>query len=282
MRRGRFALRSGVWRWALAAACERPSRPAGIAVRGGPRLSSRWVSVAGRSLHLRVAEGEGQPLVLVHGVIVSSRYLLPLAAELAVRHPVLVPDLPGYGLSAPPAGPLGLDTLADALIECCAAQGHDRVSLVGNSFGAQIAVEAAVRHPEWVQRLVLIGPTVDPDARSLPRQYVRWQRCAPDEHLSVLALMARDVRDVGPARAVRLLRAMLADRVEERLPRVRCPVLVVRGDRDRVVPGPWAERVAALLPDARLAVLPGYAHMPHYSGPLALAPVIEPFLAGLD
>jgi 2-hydroxy-6-oxonona-2,4-dienedioate hydrolase len=93
----------------------------------------------------------------------------------------------------------------------------------------------------------------------------------------VLPIMARDVVDVGLRQAARLLGVMLADRLEERLPHVRCPTLVVRGGRDRVVPAGWTRRVATLAPDGHLAVLPGYAHMPHYSGPLALTPLLHEF-----
>jgi 2-hydroxy-6-oxonona-2,4-dienedioate hydrolase len=106
--------------------------------------------------------GAAGAIVLVHGVIVSSRYLLPAAVELARDFPVVVLDLPGYGLSAAPPAPPTLATLADAAIGCARASGHDRVTLVGKSFGAQVAVAAAVRHPERVERLLLVGPTVDP------------------------------------------------------------------------------------------------------------------------
>jgi 2-hydroxy-6-oxonona-2,4-dienedioate hydrolase len=229
-------------------------------------------------------------VVLVHGVVVSGRYLMPLALELAREFPVLVPDLPGYGLSGqspdlpgyglgdPPAGPSTLAGLADAVVACARAAGHERVALVGNSFGAQIAVEAARRHPGAVERLVLIGLTVDPAARSFPRQLLRWLRCAPDEHLSVLPVMARDLVDMGARRAIRLLRAMLDDRPEEKLPELRQPTLVVRGGRDRICPAGWARRAAELLPNGRLATIPGYAHMPNWSGPRSLAPPVREFL----
>ena len=107
----------------------------------------------------------------------------------------------------------------------------------------------------------------------------RWQRCVLDEHLSVLPLMVRDVADVGLMRAAQLLRVMLDDRLEDRLPQVRCPTPIVRGGRDRVVPHGWGRRAASLVPDGRLAVMAGYAHMPHYSGPLALVPLLREFLS---
>jgi pimeloyl-ACP methyl ester carboxylesterase len=129
-----------------------------------------------------------------------------------------------------------------------------------------------------VEPIALLGPTVDPAARSLPRQYIRWQRNAPDEHLSVLPIMVRDLADVVPLRAVRLLRVMLDDAIERKLPAVRCPALVVRGGRDRVVPAAWARHVTALLPRGEMVTLPGYAHMAHYSAPLRVAEILRRFL----
>jgi 2-hydroxy-6-oxonona-2,4-dienedioate hydrolase len=276
-----FALRRGIWAWARAVATERPSRPVGLALREGPALASRTFTHDGRALHVR-AGGPAAPsrtaVVLVHGVIVSSRYLMPLGVELARDRPVLIPDLPGYGLSEPPDRPPSLASLAGAVIACARAAGHARVALIGQSFGAQVVVAAAARDARLVERLALVGPTVDPAARNLPAQYVRWQRNTPDEHLSVVPIMARDLADVGPVRAAQLLRVMLADAIEDRLPAVACPALVLRGGRDRVVPAAWAERVAGALPRGELAVLPGYAHMAHYSGPLAVAPVLRRFL----
>ena len=134
-------------------------------------------------------------------------------------------------------------------------------------------VEVALRHPQRVDRVALLRPTVDPVARSLLRQYIRWQRNAPEEHLSVVPVMARDLADVRPRRAAQLLRTMLDDPIESKLPAVRCPALVVRGGRDRVVPDAWARRITDLLPHGELAIVPGYAHMAHYSGALPVTAV---------
>jgi 2-hydroxy-6-oxonona-2,4-dienedioate hydrolase len=278
-----FAARPGLWRLALRTACERRARPVAVAVRGGPALQSVWLQTRHGRVHARVsaqvAAGE-VPLVLIHGVCVSGRYLLPTAAELAADRRVIVPDLPGYGLSdGSPESP-ALAALADAAADCARAAGHDRVALAGNSFGAQIAVEAALRHPDSVERLVLLAPTVDPQARGLLRQGLRWLRNVPDDHVSVFAIMARDLADMGPRRAARALRVMLDDAIEDKLPDVRCPTLVVRPGRDRVVPDGWARRAAALLPHGGLLVVPGYGHMAHYSGAPVIAQALRPFLDG--
>ena len=267
-----FAVPDGLGRLALRATSESARRP--LSWRG-----VRTTTVGGLSARIAgdfTAASSG--VVLLHGVIVSSRYLVPLAAALADEFAVLVPDLPGYGMSANSSPDVSVAQLADAVVACAAAGGLARFALVANSFGAQIAVEAAIRFPAQIDRLVLIGPVTDPAARSLLQQYVRWQRNAPDEHLTVLPVMARDLLDLGPRRAARLLRLMLRHPIEERLPLVLAPTLVVRGGRDRVVPQRWARDATALLPDGRLAVLPGYGHMPHWSGALPLAALVREFL----
>ncbi|HWT89819.1 MAG TPA: alpha/beta hydrolase [Solirubrobacterales bacterium] len=224
---------------------------------------------------------EDAAVVLVHGVIVSGRYMTPLAEELAPDFPVLVPDLPGYGRSDPPPSPPSLADLADAAVAAARAAGYERAALVGNSFGAQIAIEAALRHPDVVERVALVGLTTDPRARSLPRQFWRWLRCARDEDLSVLPVMARDLYDIGPRQAVHMLRVMMRDRPERKLPRVRQPALVVRGAGDRIAPIAWCREAADLLPDGGFATVPGCAHMPNWTAPRALAQVLREFLADL-
>jgi pimeloyl-ACP methyl ester carboxylesterase len=222
---------------------------------------------------------EDAAVVLIHGVIVSGRYMTPLAKELAKDFPVLVPDLPGNGLSDQPPTPPTLADLADAVVASARDAGRERLILVGNSFGGQIALEAALRHPGAVERLALVGLTIDPAARSLPRQVWRWLRCAPYERLSVLPVMARDLLDAGPHHAAHLLRVMMRDRPEEKLPRLEQPAIVVRGAQDRIAPDAWSREAAEMLPAGRFATIPGCAHMPNWSAPAALAQILREFLA---
>lgn len=266
----------GLWRLAVRAAIETVERPF-----EPPPLRAIALQTPVGVLSARVAPAPrpGAPaVVLVHGVIVSGRYLLPTAIELARDAAVVVPALPGYASGEARHRAPSLATLADATVGAGAAAGHGRVALVANSFGTQIATEAAIRHPDAVTSLVLIGPTIDPRARNAVRQALRWLACAPHEHRSVLAVMARDVADMGLPRALRLVDGMLRDRIEERLPRVQQPALVVRGQRDRIVPQRWAAEVARLLPNARLAVMPGAGHMPNWSAAPALAALVREFL----
>jgi pimeloyl-ACP methyl ester carboxylesterase len=123
------------------------------------------------------------PVVLVHGLVVSSRYMVPLTRALAADFRVYAPDLPGFGESSKPSRTLDLPAMADTLHAWMRTIGLTKVALVGNSFGCQLIAELAVRHPEIVARLVLQGPTVDAAARSLPVQVWRtlWNGCREAE-----------------------------------------------------------------------------------------------------
>jgi 2-hydroxy-6-oxonona-2,4-dienedioate hydrolase len=230
--------------------------------------------VGGLAGHARVG-GSGRPVVLVHGLAVSSRYFVPLARALAARHAVLAPDLPGYGRSETPPRALDVPQLAAALREWLDVARIRAATLVGNSVGCQIAVELAVGAPERVERLVLVGPTMDPGAPTLLRQGGRLARDVLREPLALVVAESRDYLRMGPLRILATARHALDDPVEGKLADVGVPALVVRGERDAIVSPEWAERVAALLPLGRLVVLPGVAHAAHWGAADAVARLVE-------
>jgi pimeloyl-ACP methyl ester carboxylesterase len=240
------------------------------------RLGSTWRTVDGRRMHERGGGSAGAPpLVLVHGLGVSSRYLVPVAERLAERYRLYLPDLPGFGRSEAPPRVLDVPGLRRALSAWMDTAGLGRVPLLANSLGCQVVADLAVAEPERAEALVLVGPTVDPGARSLVRQAARLLATAPFEKLALDVLV---VAEYGgrPLRTLRTARAMVADRIEEKLPLVTAPVLVVRGRDDRICPQPWAEEVARLA-RGRLEVLPG-GHALNFTSPHELAAAAIPFL----
>ncbi|WP_225829961.1 alpha/beta fold hydrolase [Streptomyces sp. NK08204] len=235
-------------------------------------------AVNGRPVAAWHHAGRAPSVVCVHGAGFSSREFQPFLDALGRHHDAWSVDLPGFGASAGPVRPLGLRALAEALTGWLTAVGLDHVVLLGGSFGCQVAVDAAVRHPDRIAGLVLVGPTVDPAARGFFRQLLRWIRNAPQERLSMAPLNLADYRDAGPRRVVSAFAESLRDRIEDKLPHVRTPVLVVRGARDRLVSQEWAEEVTRLLPSGRLVVVPGAGHMVPYRRPYELAVLVGDFL----
>jgi pimeloyl-ACP methyl ester carboxylesterase len=250
-------------------------------------LKSEWTDVGGRRMHARISTRPLPPdaptIVLVHGIGVSGRYLVPTALRLATTCRVYVPDLPGFGLSAQPSEILDVPALADALAAWMRVMELPRAALLGNSFGCQIIAELGVRHPVLMSRAVLQGPTMDPRARSVPRQLWRWAFNSPFEPAvawtSLGSVVRQDYRDAGVRRVIATFRHALRDRIEDKLPRLEAPTLVVHGARDPIVPQRWAEEAARLLPRGRLVVVPGAAHTMCFTSPDALARVVRPFVA---
>jgi pimeloyl-ACP methyl ester carboxylesterase len=239
-------------------------------------MEQRFETVLGIRGHARVG-GSGPPIVLVHGLAVSSRYFVPLARRLEPRRAVLAPDLPGYGLSATPERPLGIAGLADALEEWLDLAGIESAPLVGNSVGCQIAVELAVRRPDRVCRLVLIGPTMDPSA---PTLFAQWRGLVRDALREPIGLNVAELRDylrMGPRRIIATARDALADDLAAKLDRVVQPALVIRGEHDQIVSQAWAERVAAALPGGRLHVVRGSPHATHWDAADEVAGLVEEF-----
>lgn len=247
-----------------------------------PELETERVTTAHGAVFARVSRHAAPayplPLVLVHGFVVSSAYMVPAARWLARDFTVYAPDLPGFGESDDPAEVLDVAGLADALAAWMDAAGVPRAVLLGNSLGCQIVADLALRHPERAERLVLVGPTIDPAHRTRTEQVFRLMVDVFREKPSLWAVHLGDWPDAGLRRAWQTFEHMMADRIEEKLPRLRQPTLVVRGAHDPIVPEAWAERVAALLPDARLRVIPGAAHAVNYDAPLELARVVRGFL----
>ena len=245
-------------------------------------LPSHWTTVDGHRLHARVAldrAPDGAPaVVLVHGIGVSSRYMVPAALRLAPSARAYAVDLPGFGKSHKPRHALTLAELADALAAWVSAAGLRRPVLLANSFGCQIVVEAVVRHPGLAERVVLQGPTVDPLGRTVLAQLGRWRANGRHEPTPLSKVILADYADCGIPRLLKTFDFALRDPVEAKLPHVAVPALVVRGSIDLIVPQRWAEDVTRLLPDARLAVIPGAPHTINYTAPLELARVVRPFL----
>lgn len=246
-----------------------------------PHLVSRWYLVQGMRLHVRTHRAtERRPAaVLIHGQVVSSRYMEPLAEHLARHLDVYVPDLPGFGLSDKPARTLRAEELADTLAAWLDTARLRPALFFGNSFGCQILAELAVRHPQHVRRLVLQGPTIDRWHRSAFTQSLRWLRAGPYERPELALILLLDLISAGFSRFVTTFHHVLRHRIEALLPQVEVPTLIVRGDRDPLVPQRWADELTTLLPRGEQATIEGGGHTLNHSHPAELTQLLLSFVA---
>jgi 2-hydroxy-6-oxonona-2,4-dienedioate hydrolase len=247
------------------------------------RFRSLVTEVDGLPIHVRAGEpptttADRPPVVMVHGLGLSGRYMMPTAALLALRFAVRVPDLPGFGDSGKPRRVLDVPGLAAGLAAWMDAAEVGPAVLVGNSHGCQIIGELAARRPDLVARAVLQGPTAPPGERTWLQQFVRWRQNAPYNPPELTPLSYEDYRKAGYLRTLLTFRYSLQDRLEDKLGRITAPTLVVRGQHDPICREGWAERVAAGLPDGRLVIVPGVAHTLCYTSPVELASVCRAFI----
>ena len=244
-------------------------------------LVSVNAEVDGLTMHARVGVADAppgrMPVVLVHGLSISSAYMVPVAELLAADFPVYAPDLPGFGRSGKPDDTLDVPGLADALARWMEEAGLSRAALLGNSLGCQVIVELAVRHPEKVARAILVAPTCDPCLRK-PRVVLDLLKDAAMEKPSLLPLHVADDVRAGPRRILRTFRFALKHPMRQRLRQVRAPTLVVRGASDPLVSRRWVREVTRRLPRGRLLEIPEAPHAVNYTTPGPLADAVRAFL----
>lgn len=251
--------------------------------------------------------GEGSPLTIVHGLGGAAINFTKLAPILARRRRVLIPDLPGHGLSEPLEHVEGIATYSRHVHKVAELEGMLPGALLGYSMGGVVALRLAVEEPEDVTALALIAPAgiVSTTRRAeiwlavtaairpaqvmtrfrgtfARRPRLRWlpfglwgaadpEALEPDAVIGFLEGPSQHT-DVQSA-----ARALLADDPRPDLDRVRCPALLVWGARDRLVPLKDGFEYARRL-RAPIRVLPAAGHLVvgELAGPCA--DVLEGFL----
>jgi pimeloyl-ACP methyl ester carboxylesterase len=272
-----------------------------------PGFEERIAEVRGTRLRY-LAAGEGEPLMLVHGLGGAAANWLALAPLLLATRRLLVPELPGHGgSSALPAAP-SLNAYADRLGIVLEQEGIASAGVVGHSLGGAIALRLSIRRPDAVSALVLAGAAgissgtrnaryaltitgivkpgrkLAPHRRRIARSYTlkrlvfgRWGASDPPALPTELA----EAFLSGPARhtdTVSAAKALVRDDPRADLDRVRCPSLVLWGARDNQLPVEDAFDYARRL-RARLRVIADCGHLLIGERPDACADAIEDFLS---
>jgi pimeloyl-ACP methyl ester carboxylesterase len=253
--------------------------------RAGELLEHR-----GAPLHF-ARRGSGPPVVLVHGANGTWQdFPADLIADLSRDHTVLTIDRPGHGWSGAPRGPLGLAENAAALLALLRAQRARGATLVGHSYGAAVALRAALEAPDLVSHVVAITPCTALDERN--QRYARAPLVGEPvgrllfQYLSLalvpfgLPLRAdawhphRAPRGWSASRAfayvpsqmhasARNFRSLAEDLawLAERLPGLGARLTVLAGEADRVTPpGRHVDWLREAIPGARIEVLPVVGH----------------------
>lgn len=224
--------------------------------------------------------GSGEPVVLVHGLSGSTLWWSRNIAALAQRYRVITLDLPGFGSLRRHGDRFALESAALWLRAFLAAAGVRRPYLIGHSMGGYICLRLAAEEPQLVRRLVLAAPAGVPLAASVFGEVVPLVGAVRYAAPSFLPVLAYDALRAGPRTLWSAARDIIRLNVGDELRSVRAPVLLVWGDRDRLVPPVNGEVLLKRLPNARLVVLPGAGHVAMYDRAAEFNSITLAFLAG--
>jgi 3-oxoadipate enol-lactonase len=241
--------------------------------------------------------GQGPALFLLHSLLSDRASFDAIVAKLSRSFRVIVPELPGFGRSQA-VGP-GLAAVADRMAETVNdAAGGNEVIVLGNGYGGFVALQMAIRHPGIASRLVLAdcGAAFSDDGRQAFRNMaaasqarglsaitdVAMRRLFAPEFQAEHPGLMRDRREAFLRTDPEVFRAACGQLAEldlrPELLRVTVPVLVLVGEHDEATPPPMSRELAALLPDARLKIIPGCAHVPQLQSPEIFLDAIGDFL----
>lgn len=242
--------------------------------------------------------GRGPDVVLLHSLLSDRSSFLGLAERLAPERRVSMVNLPGFGTSSP-AEPLR--GYADRIAAYCATLGPAKPDVVGNGLGSFVALTLAAYHGQSIGQIVLLGCAVAfPDqgratftalAEKVRRggmeavADIAMARMFPEDfiaaHPDVVAERRAVFLRIDPSAFAAAATALATLDLSSDLDRVRNPVLLVVGEKDGATPPALGRDLAARLPDARFAELPGVGHAPHIHALDLLLEQVGPFL-GLD
>jgi pimeloyl-ACP methyl ester carboxylesterase len=270
------------------------------------------IELHGHRVIYRIA-GSGPPVVLIHGMVNSSRHWERVALGLADSYTVIAPDLIGHGESAAPRGDYSLGAHAAGIRDLLTAIGVERATLVGHSLGGGVAMQFFYQFPQRTERLVLVssgglGHQVSPLLRgaALPGASAVVAVAANRRVLAALVVLSERLRRKGSPKSIYLraiARALqpleepgareaflqtLRSVIDVRGQRVSAldrvylldamPTMIVWGARDNTIPLSHGRQMHEAVPGSRFEVLPNAAHFPNLEDPEGLAAVLRDFL----
>lgn len=269
-------------------------------------MSQPVIHVPTRLGPLAVEEtGQGEAILLWHSLFAERSMWRHQVAALADGYRLLLVDGPGHGESPPAPRPFRLDDCTEAAVEILDHLGIGRAVWVGLSWGGMVSMRAALHHPQRVRALALLDTSAEPEPlvnrvrNQLLTSFYRHfgYRDFLGEQIRPLMVGATTLREqpeiadaimehLASRDRTGMLRAIEAVVIErqsvlDRLREVSVPALVVVGEEDRATPQPFARRLAAALPHARLETVPGAGHLSALEAPRKVNQLLLDFLEGL-
>ncbi len=263
-------------------------------------ITGRYLSIQGSDVYYESC-GEGEPIILLHTAARDSRQWHGVMRALGNEYRLIAPDLPGHGKSWPLPGNRCLETvedIADWIWMLKQSLGLERPAVMGCSVGGNLSLLLAARHPELRAAIALQGSAYTPtftdgalDMMTHPQ--VSLMHANLDFSMSLVGSGASEsarafsewgVFSIIPRAQQADLRAYAHCDIRSLLGQIRCPVLLLRGTDDWLVPQAMVEAARDGITGAarvELVPLPGLGHFPHLENPILVADAARTFLHAL-
>jgi pimeloyl-ACP methyl ester carboxylesterase len=224
------------------------------------RIEMKSIEVEGRQVQYKVV-GEGEPVVLVHGLSASSLWWKRNIPALAQQYRLYLVDLPGFGSLGYARHRFILTHAAAWLLRWMEGVGLQQAHFIGHSMGGYICLWIAAHHPEKVSSLVLISPAVSPGVHSVFAYLVPLVVSIRHLTPAFFPILAYDAVRAGPLAIIRAASELLTVDVREELQALNVPTLLVWGEFDTLVPLSIGYLVREEMKHARFLLLKRAGHV---------------------
>src|SRR3954454_2639481 len=273
------------------------------------RAAQHRIQIDGRAVHY-CELGDGPTILFIHGLGASWQSWLEQMPEFSRDHRVVAMDLPGFGFSEMPGEDISIESYASWTASLMDRLGLESAAVVGNSMGGFIGAELAIKSPERVQRLAVVSAAIFWQDRRRAQPLVQLARLTDAMAARALSRTTDDIATrrrlrnwalasagfryphlISPELAHEMVRSArrtdgflpaleaLADYpLEEELPKISCPTLIVWGAHDTLVPVKDAERMEDLIPDSRRVVFERTGHVAMLEPPERCNKLLREFL----
>ena len=245
-------------------------------------MSGDYVTANGVKTYYEV-HGEGDPLLLLHGGFCTIETFAQQTPEFAKSYRVYLPERRGHGRT-PDAGEMSYEAMAQDTVGFMEGLGIESAHLVGYSDGGNTALLMALRRPELIRKLVVIGANFHYNGMA-PVALESMEKATPDNFYPWLVNAYKEHSPDGPehfpvvfAKLMRMWREDPTLTVED-LARIQAPTLVLVGDRDWVAMDHTVQMYESI-PNAQLCVIPGATHGAPFEKAALVNQIVLEFLAG--
>lgn len=243
---------------------------------------TKKIDVGGYSLRARTLGAGERTYVLLHGFADGLEVWDGVAPALAKQARVVLLEMRGHGYSGGPKGPYEWDDLGADVVAVAADLGIQKATFVGHGLGGIAALLAALKAPDLVEKLVLIGTATEANAdqENWCREIIKAGRMNALQGIAhaIFGPISRKPVDgtAGPMiDLAKRMETLRAEPITNRMSSVTCPTLVLLGEKDPAL----SQSLVDTLPAGRLETLNGLGHFPHKNDPAKVVTAIEGFAA---